>query len=359
MKILQVIPNLKAGGAEHFTSELTLELCRMGHKCDVLTLFDDTEENDLKFILQKHTTVISLNKKRGFDIKCLFKLYNFVKNGNYEVVHAHVNAIPYLLMASLLIRKVRFIATIHSDARFEAGKSINKWIRVFLFKCHLCLPVTISNESFKSFEQFYNIKAPIIFNGISEYSSATKKTIRDNSEQTLFIHPASCQEVKNQRLLFRAFSKLVKDYPNVKMIWIGNNSTFSDLFKDLQNEMVEQIHYLGVVPNVRDYLCQADAMCLSSKIEGMPMTIIESFSVSCPSICTPVGGIKNMIKHNVNGILSKDLSVESYYEALMLFMKQTPDQRSEMRNEAKNSFFKYNISNCANEYLKIYKIESK
>lgn len=356
MKILQVIPNLKSGGAEHFTAELTLELCHRGHNCDVLTLFDDPDDTNLGNLLRRHTTVMSLNKTKGFDIKCLVNLYKVVKNGNYEVVHAHVNAIPYILMACVLLRKVRFVATIHSDAKHEAGTSIYKWARFFMFKCKLCSPVTISNESNTSFVKFYNIEAPIIFNGISEYSSSSslRKSLKDDLSQILFIHPASCQEVKNQRLLFRAFAKLAQDYPNIKLIWLGNNSSFSELFNDLQKEMVEQIQYLGVVSNVRDYLCQADAMCLSSKIEGMPMTIIEAFSVGCPSICTPVGGIKDMINHNVNGILSKELSVDSYYEALTAFMQQTEAQRNDMRKEARLSFARYDIKHCADEYLKVY-----
>ena len=46
---------------------------------------------------------------------------------------------------------------------------------------------------------------------------------------------------------------------------------------------------------VRDYMIAADAMCLSSKMEGMPMTIIEAFSVGLPALCTPVGGCSSKL----------------------------------------------------------------
>lgn len=353
MKILQVIPNLQSGGAESFTVELTLELCRKGHDCEILTLFDDSNSK-LRSKLGNYAKVSSLHKKLGFDFKSLIKLYQYVKTGNYEVVHAHVNAIPYILISCLLLRKVRFVATIHSDAKFEAGGAFSKWVRFLLFKTNLCTPVTISEESLLSFKKFYGINAPMIYNGLSDYSPELKESLRDNKDQTLFVHPASCQEVKNQRLLFKAFARLTKDYPNVKMIWVGSNSSNGSLFDELQNEMVEQIQYLGVVPNVRDYLVQADAMCLSSRLEGMPMTVIEAFSVGCPSICTPVGGMVNMIRHNVNGLLSVDLSVDGYYEVLLNFMKQTKVERDNMRMAALLSFSRYGIDACASEYLKVY-----
>ena len=47
MRILQVLATLGTGGAEHCAVELTNELIRQGYKCDIVTLFDVEENNDL------------------------------------------------------------------------------------------------------------------------------------------------------------------------------------------------------------------------------------------------------------------------------------------------------------------------
>ena len=47
MKILQVLSTLNMGGAESFAVELTNELIKQGHECDLLTLFDVKTDNDL------------------------------------------------------------------------------------------------------------------------------------------------------------------------------------------------------------------------------------------------------------------------------------------------------------------------
>ena len=354
MKILQVIPNLLSGGAESFTIELSLELTNKGHDCDVATLYDNLENTSRILRLQEKSKIISLHKKNGLDLSIYLQLYKLIKNGHYDVVHAHVNAIPYLLLSCILLPKVHYIATIHSDAYLEAGTKFMKWSRIILFKTRMCIPVTISQESLVSFKKLYRMSAPLINNGISEYIGHPTNNLRDNTEQLLFIHPASCQEVKNQKLLFQAFSRLANDNPNIKLIWLGNNTSYSALYNELQQYMIPQIQYYGVVSNVRDYLYQADALCLSSKMEGMPMTIIEAFSVGCPSLCTPVGGIKNMIVKGKNGMLSENLTVDSYYEMLKTFINLTPDQRKQMRIEASSSFMKYSISSCADKYLLLY-----
>lgn len=355
MKILQVIPTLGQGGAEHFTIELTNELVKLGYECDIVTLFDITKDNDLFRELNRKSHHYSLKKKKGFDIKCYIRLYQLIKEGGYDVVHAHIGAIPYTLLSAVLLRnKIRFYATIHSEARREAGKSFMRWSRFFLFKHGFCTPVTISEESKKSFDNYYKINAPMIYNGVSNYMGNGISSLRDNETQFLFIHPASCQPVKNQQLLIKAFAKFVEEYPNSKMIWMGRNDSYITLYESLIPNMVNQFKYIGPVAHVRDYLAQADAMCLSSKMEGMPMTIIEAFSVGCPVLCTPVGGIVNMIKDGENGMLSHSLSVDDYYFMLKRFSCLPSEERTHMKLMASKSFIRYSIENTALEYLKIY-----
>ncbi|WP_449440722.1 glycosyltransferase [Pedobacter steynii] len=78
--------------------------------------------------------------------------------------------------------------------------------------------------------------------------------------------------------------------------------------------------------NVVDYLSIADAFCLSSIFEGMPISLIEALSVGCIPICTPVGGISQMIKHGKTGFLSRDVSVDSYCDVLKEALYH-PDKR--------------------------------
>lgn len=356
MKILQVLSTLITGGAERCAVELTNELNAQGYECDLVTLFDvDKKYNDLRNQICKKANVFSLHKKHGLDIGCYFRLYNFIRKGKYDVVHAHVGAIPYLLISALMCRKVKFVSTIHSEAQREAGKSVSKWNRFFMFRHGLCTPVTISEESKTSFDMYYKMDAPMVYNGVSDYVLSDTLHLHDNEDQLVFVHPASCQMVKNQQLLFRAFSKLSKEFSNVKLLWLGNKTNYPDVYELLLQYMPKTLSYIGVVSNVRDYLAAADAMCLSSKMEGMPMTIIEAFSVGCPSLCTPVGGIVNMIKNGENGMLSVDLEVDSYYQMLKKFCVLTPEQRRQMRDNAKRSFAKYSIQNCVRGYLEIYK----
>lgn len=354
MKILEVIPSLESGGAEHFVVELTNELCHQGHTVELLTFYDVPQDNSLRLQLEKTIRVSSLNKKKGFDLKSFYKIYQFIKIKKFDVVHAHLVAIKYLLFASFVCRNVKFVATIHSDAQFEAGKNIEKWSRKIMFRLHRCLPITISNVSEKSFERFYGIKGEIINNGVAPYSQQNDIRLKNRVNQFVFLHPASCQPVKNQELLLLAFNKLLDDGIDAKLIWIGNNNKYIQLFHKLEQLMNKNIEYKGVVNNVRDYMYSSDAVCLSSKLEGMPMTIIEAFSVGRPVLCTPVGGCNDLIQHSQNGLLSEDLSVQAYYLMLKSFVSLSSEERNALSKNAKKTFSEYTIEKCAKQYLKVF-----
>ncbi len=352
MKILQIIPLLVPGGAERFVVELSDELVRQGYDCSILTFYAFEEKVNLK--VQDGVQHDIILKRKGFDPVLMFKVYNYIKKNRFDVVHVHVSAIKYILLASFLLPKVKFVATIHSEATREAGRSIDKWSRKLMFKFNRCTPVTISEESLASFEKFYGRTAPMVYNGVAE-----KKTrnigLRDNEEQVVFVHVASCQPVKNQELLFNAFNQIIKAFSNTKLIWIGSLSSYSDLFNQLKDNFGSTIEYHGIVENVRDYLYSSDALCLSSKMEGMPMSIIEAFSVGCIPLSTPVGGCVNMIENGVNGFLSHDLSVESYSNMLLAFCNSSKDDRYLLSQNALSSFAKYSITKCAEQYIEIYK----
>lgn len=356
MRILQIIPNLGSGGAEHFVSELSIEFVKRNLTCDILTLSSLDNDNSIAKPSDSRVHLFSLNKPSGFSFKTLWTICSFIRNHDYDIVLGHIGAIKYLTLATLICPNTKFFATIHSDAVFEAGKSFEKWSRKFMFKLNLCTPITISQESLRSFELYYNRSAAMIYNGVSSYTSLRNPIVlKDSDDDIIFFHPASCQPVKNQELLFKAFTKLAGEYSNVHLYWAGSNGVHKELFNSLSCFFSSQITYLGVVPNVRDYLSVSDAMCLCSKLEGMPITIIEAFSTSCIPLCTPVGGCVNMIESGKNGYLSEDLTVDAYYNMLKNFVELKKEKRTAMREQAFASFSKFDIVTCADKYLELFK----
>lgn len=356
MRIVEIIPRLQTGGAEKFVVELANTFVEQGHECTLVTLFDLDESDVIAGDLQPQVRRISLHKHAGADLGCFWRVLEVIKREKPNIVHAHVGAIKYLSLAALIFRQCHYFATIHSEASREAGTGLELWSRRLLFNRKLVVPVTISPESHKSFQQFYGWPTPMIMNGCSAYKPSnidvTRLGFRDGID-LLFVHAARISEVKNQTVLVRAFKRLLADGYRVRLLIMGRCDS-DQIMEEIRLAESESLVYLGERTDIRDIMAIADAFCLTSRQEGMPITLIEAFSVGCPPIVTPVGGCVNMVKHGTNGLLAQDCTEDGYYSALKEYVSLIDDQRMQMKAEAYKSYSLYSIQETANQYINIF-----
>jgi glycosyltransferase involved in cell wall biosynthesis len=79
---------------------------------------------------------------------------------------------------------------------------------------------------------------------------------------------------------------------------------------------------------------------------------LEAISCGCIPICTPVGGIKDIIQQGKTGYISKDISEESYYQELYKYLSN-PD-KIKKSNLIEYFAENYSIKECSSEHEKIY-----
>ena len=356
MKIIEIVPRLQTGGAEKFVVDLTNKFAAQGHHCVLLTLFDLDEFDIVRNELSDQVELVSIGKHRGFDLRCYGRILQIIRRYRPDVVHAHVGAIKYLTLSTLLYRKCRYFATIHSEARREAGRGIELWSRKLMFNNRLMVPITISEESGKSFQQFYGWAAPMIMNGCSKYTPSQNMeqylALRE-SVDLLFVHAARISDVKNQPMLLRVFQRLLSEGLKIRLLIMGRCDS-DKIMADITAALCDGITYLGERADIRDIMAVADAFCLTSRQEGMPITIIEAFSVGCPPITTPVGGCVNMIQDGQNGLLSSDCSDEQYYKTIKQYIFSSDERRKLMKSKAFDSYRAYSITTTARNYLALF-----
>ena len=220
------------------------------------------------------------------------------------------------------------------------------------------LPVTISEVSQKSFEDLYHCQSHLIFNGIAKSQiDSTLNNVIDGLRKTkntkIFIHAGRISEPKNQLVLCKVFNQLITKGNDVVLVIAGSPEEKA-IYESIKPYFSERIIYLGERNDIADLMSHADAFCLPSLWEGLPVTLLEALSVGCIPICSPVGGIVNVIESGKNGLLSKDSSESEYFKTVNRFLNMTDEERVSMKEEALKSFAKYDIKNCANQYLKVY-----
>ena len=363
MNILQVIYSLSQGGAERFVVNPSNELTEKGHKVTLCTFRDDETDPAMSFNLQflnEKVHYVNLKISSGLSIKKINRIENLVKNIRPDIIHCHLNVIPYFYRLAVTNRKIKIFHTLHSLAEKTYGNKLQFYINKFFYTNLLIRPVTISRECQLSFEKLYKLpEVPNINNGCPEVLpsplfSKTKKEVakyKTNTTEPVFVHVARFHPLKNQELLVDAFNKLAAVQNRFTLLIIGNGfDTPKGL--ELQRKACRNIHFLGLKPNVGDYLLCSDAFCLTSHYEGLPISLLEALSCGCVPICTAVGGITDVITNNRNGYLSSPSSETAYLEKLLFFMEYPKNiTKSSLKEYFQQN---YSMSICTNKYISLF-----
>ncbi len=103
---------------------------------------------------------------------------------------------------------------------------------------------------------------------------------------------------KGTDLLVEAWARLVKNHPDLHLMLVGPFvHTEEDPFRQHIQSVIEksghgsQVHFVGKVENVEDYLSAADVFVLPSEREGLPNSVLEAMALSRPVVITPFIGL--------------------------------------------------------------------
>ncbi len=84
--------------------------------------------------------------------------------------------------------------------------------------------------------------------------------------------------------------------------------------------------FLGHVQNPAGLMREATALVLPSYTEGTPLVLLEAMALGTPVIASEVGGIPDMIKHEVNGLLVKPRYLNGLKSAIEHLLQNEPLQ---------------------------------
>ena len=137
-----------------------------------------------------------------------------------------------------------------------------------------------------------------------------------------FINIAYLEKKKNQGLLIRAFAKIAKSDPDVRLLIVGcgpERKMLEALIRDLGVEGRVKMEGCADRKRVRELLQRSDVFVLSSEHETFGVVVIEALACGLPVIATPSGGPETILTEPGLGTLC-DMD-EGALAAEMLRMK--------------------------------------
>jgi len=141
------------------------------------------------------------------------------------------------------------------------------------------------------------------------------------------LHP-----IKRHHILIEAISELVKDYPTLRLILIGDGELKSVIEKQIANaDLTENIFVLGNITEAARFLKAFDMFVLASKSESYGYVLHEAGLAELPVVATNVGGIPDIIINNQSGLLVPPDDISAIYEAIKKLI-DNPDLAKSLAN---------------------------
>lgn len=168
--------------------------------------------------------------------------------------------------------------------------------------------------------------------------------------------------IKDVKTLIQAFAQAKELREDLKLwimgSWEEEQEYAEECFQMVSAYGVKDVIFTDRV-DVTQYLGRMDMTILTSISEGQPLTVLESYAVRKPVICTDVGCCRELIYGNNDGfgtagILTHIMDVEEIAQA-MLTLAASPGLRTEMgENGYRRVNAIYHIDGMKEKYLEIY-----
>ncbi len=320
-KIVFTIDTNTAGGGERVIATLANFMSIKGY--DTTIINSDTDSAFYPLDSKVHVLKMGLDKYKGkfTSIRRAVAKYCYLRD---YFRREHPDAVVTFLFnmeAPTILAGLKTNIPVFASVRNSAFQ-YPKYQRLFrkVFYPHIAGVVFQSQRvhdhpDYKKINNYRVIMNPLATE-VKENIAPVPYSERNNS----IINIGRLNRQKNQDLLIRSFSKVVKAHPELNLCIFGEGNLRNDL-QELINSLglQDKVTLCGSVPNAAEKNRSARLFVMSSDYEGFPNALVEAMVNGIPSICTDFdsGVAAELIENGVNGWLVKVNDIDDLTKTIL------------------------------------------
>ncbi|MBK7383129.1 MAG: N-acetyl-alpha-D-glucosaminyl L-malate synthase BshA [Flavobacteriales bacterium] len=314
------------GGSGVVATELGMALAEKGHIVHFITY-------DQPVRLRAHPNVFyhevrvsdyPLFDYQPYELVLTSKLVDVAKFAGLDLLHVHY-AIPHASAAWMAQRILEaqgihlpFITTLHGTDITLVGRDPS-FEPVITFSMEHSDAVTAVSESLKrdTYEHFplkREIQVIPNFICIDQYAHrpdpALRKRYAPNGEK-LLVHVSNFRPVKRVDDVVLMFKKLRELLP-VRLLFIGDGPDRQRIEAACRSSAcTKDVEFIGKMTRPEDVVANCDLFVLPSESESFGLAALEAMACGVPVVSSNTGGLPEVNKHGVSGLLNDVGDVET------------------------------------------------
>lgn len=368
--VCQLLHTLNVGGAEILASRLARQL--QDERWRFVFFCLDAEGSRAEEMRQAGFPVEVLGRKPGFDWLCMMRIARLWRKYNVRFVHAHQYTPYFYAMGArgFFRQKPPILFTEHGRFYPDLPNWKHKYFNRLLMS-HRDRVTAVSQSVGDAIIQNEGIPSDcvqIIRNGVDEtrfiqnrFTEDQKKALRESlglTDERVILFTARLDPIKDHATALRAMKRLQSmagEAQKPVLLLAGNGPELEPLQTMISEMRLEKrVRLLGERSDVSDLLQIADVFLLTSKSEGIPLTILEAFASNVPVVATNVGGIPEVVSNGENGLLAESGDWEQIAAHLNVLLCDQPWAKMIAQNARVRFEAEFTERKMLAEYQKIY-----
>ncbi|MCF7887397.1 MAG: glycosyltransferase [Candidatus Omnitrophica bacterium] len=319
MKVVQILPRMKAGGVERGV----LDLVKYFKASDNFSNFESiviSAGGNLTYLLDnlgiKHYQ-FSVDKKSPFSLLTVPKISKFILKEKPEIIHARSRVPAWISFFATRNTECHFITTAHGIYKNKISSEVMGW-----GKAVICPSKTVARHMKEKFgvpeEKIIIIPRWVDLDKFKFFNYQNR--IDDN----FIVSVGRISPTKGYQYLINAFRKVVRFNPYLKLKIIGpvdkNKLRYFDYLKTLVTRfsLNYNVEFIGFCQDIENILPNAKLLVAPSLVqEAFGRVVVEAAACGTPVVATKVGGFQEIIDDKKDGLLVPPANSDSLSEAIL------------------------------------------
>ncbi|MFM7104757.1 MAG: N-acetyl-alpha-D-glucosaminyl L-malate synthase BshA [Flavobacteriales bacterium] len=357
------------GGSGVVATELGKALADKGHEIHFITYSMPVRLGEPADRIRYHEVSVieyPLFHYPPYELILASKLVEIVKYENLDILHVHY-AIPHA-SAAITAKKILaeqginipVVTTLHGTDITLLGKDIS-FEPVISYAINQSDAVTavsqsLKNDTYKLFGVNKEIDVIPNFLGETQHDEKTVQRLRkDLAEkgQKIIMHVSNFRPVKRINDIIEVFAQ-VKTKINCKLIMIGDGPERSRAESLCREKGIQcDVNFTGNVRNPLEWLPAGDLFILPSESESFGLAALEAMAAGMPVISTNTGGLPEVNRHGVTGMMSAMGDVEDMVKNT-IFILEKESRYKKFREHAMKRAGDFSIKKILPLYEQMY-----
>lgn len=340
MKILFYIHGITGGGGERVLSVLVNEFVKRNYSVSLATNLE------IPFVYKIDNKVKLLNLYEGLQKKPSFLRPFFLRNNirkhakaeRPDIIVAFMSALGCSVISSTLGLGIPVVVCEHTNVSRFISHSLNIKRRI-LYPFAKCITVLTRYDRKLWSRRVRNavyMPNPVEIADPTDFINNRKKII-------LAVGRVNQWDIKGFDNLLRCWARICKNFPDWKLQIAGDtNENSKSYLIELANGLGAcNYEFIGFISDIKNIMRQSEIFCLSSRVEGLPMVLIEAMNAGCCCVSFDVKtGPREIIVNNVSGLIAEDQNNDDLTKKLQMVMSNN-DLRRKLASNAPKSIQKY------------------